>query len=328
MGKEAALPKNIRQIGDIQGKEKICIEDYVMTYIRKKEQQSEKGCLGVFLGETQETEDAVYVFIRGILEIPGELPEEEVAKYLQEEGEKYFSGWEIQGWCVIGAYQAGRLQQLAPQMPRNARVIYHLQEQEETVYWMEGDRYRRIRGYFVFYEQNRKMQEYLSTAFRNDSVEGEGASDKAIRTFREKVKEKGERKSRSMLKLAGSFFVITVLVIGAVVVNRVEEIRTVQKLVTGDQMVSDSTVQREGESVSSGGNLLSNTEPVSESEMKTESESTMKESLSQITDGVSGSSSVWAENSSGGNAGEETAESLAATEEALAGSDAFWEDSE
>ena len=93
-------------------------------------------------------------------------------------------------------------------------------------------------------------------------------------------------------------------------------------------MVSDSTVQREGESVSSGGNLLSNTEPVSESEMKTESESTMKESLSQITDGVSGSSSVWAENSSGGNAGEETAESLTATEEALAGSDAFWEDSE
>ena len=108
MGKEAALPKNIRQIGDIQGKEKICIEDYVMTYIRKKEQQSEKGCLGVFLGETQETEDAVYVFIRGILEIPGELPEEEVAKYLQEEGKTEVDGitWEKVGLRIRALYDS------------------------------------------------------------------------------------------------------------------------------------------------------------------------------------------------------------------------------
>ena len=34
--KETALPKNIRQIGEIRGAEKICIEDYVMTCIHKK----------------------------------------------------------------------------------------------------------------------------------------------------------------------------------------------------------------------------------------------------------------------------------------------------
>ena len=36
---ETALPKNIRQIGEVRGEEKICLEDYVMTCIHKKEQQ-------------------------------------------------------------------------------------------------------------------------------------------------------------------------------------------------------------------------------------------------------------------------------------------------
>ena len=42
MEKESALPKNIRQIGDVRDEEKVYIEDYVMTYIRKKEAKEEE----------------------------------------------------------------------------------------------------------------------------------------------------------------------------------------------------------------------------------------------------------------------------------------------
>ena len=48
MEKETALPKNIRQIGEVRGEEKICLEDYVMTCIHKKEQQEKD-----FLWRTQ-----------------------------------------------------------------------------------------------------------------------------------------------------------------------------------------------------------------------------------------------------------------------------------
>ena len=51
MEKETALPKNIRQIGEVRGEEKICLEDYVMTCIHKKEQQEKEGYLGIFFGE-------------------------------------------------------------------------------------------------------------------------------------------------------------------------------------------------------------------------------------------------------------------------------------
>ena len=80
--KETALPKNIRQIGEIRGAEKICIEDYVMTCIHKKEPQEKDGYLGIFYGEQRKEEDGIYLFLRGILEIPdGE--EEAVKKELE-----------------------------------------------------------------------------------------------------------------------------------------------------------------------------------------------------------------------------------------------------
>ena len=34
-GKEGMLPKNIRQIGQISGNQKIYLEDYVITYLRQ-----------------------------------------------------------------------------------------------------------------------------------------------------------------------------------------------------------------------------------------------------------------------------------------------------
>lgn len=246
MGKEAALPKNIRQIGDIRGREKVCIEDYVMTYIHKKEQQEEKGCLSIFFGEQREAEDSVYVYIRGIFEVPEEIQWEQEKEIFQKEYQKYFGDWEILGCCVIGIYPTERMKALAEWFPESGRLIYHLQEQEETLYWTKEDRYLRLQGYFVFYEQNLKMQEYLTNLFKDNSVEKESLPDRAIKSFREKVKEKGERNRSNFLRMASSFFVITILIIGAIVVNRIEDIRAVRNLSLTEE-ASVYNIQREGE---------------------------------------------------------------------------------
>lgn len=342
MGKELVLPKNIRQIGDIQGKEKIFLEDYVMTYIKKKEKQEGEGYLGIFLGERQEKEDTVYVFIRGILEVPAvktaddegkdghwkvrtaadEKDEQGTAREAnahkknagsEEEGSKeqkqakntsvwteqmekeyqeYFSDSFVQGCCVIGAYPTERMRQLLDALPEAGSLIYHLQEQEETLYQIENNRYRQIKGYFVFYEQNRKMQEYMAHVFQEDRVEKEGVSDKAIRSFRKKVKEKGIQQNTSFLKLASSFFVVTVLVLGVIVVNRIEEIRDVQSTVG----LEDKTAENEI--------LYIEDEP--------------KETvLSQQAASVLSDSGIM-------NRDTEDKEETASQQETLAGSDTFW----
>lgn len=304
MGKETALPKNIRQIGDIQGKERICIEDYVMTYIRKKEKQEEQGCLGIFLGEQQEVDDFVYVFIRGIFELPDmgaagkDGAEQETEEKRQERWEswrqecvKHFPDWTVQGCCVIGRYQTERMKELAGLLPEAGKLIYHLQEQEETIYWTDESQYRRIKGYFVFYEQNRRMQEYLAEVFKEDSVEKESLPDKAIKSFREKVKEKGEKRSSSFLKLASSFFVVTVLAIGAIVVNRVEDIRMVRNALD----TQGNTAENEAWQVSQGSKTVQTKE----------------------AGGVNGTSDADAQVS---------ASDAGAEQDNLAGSSAFWED--
>ena len=222
--KETALPKNIRQIGEIRGAEKICIEDYVMTCIHKKEPQEKDGYLGIFYGEQREEEDGIYLFLRGILEIPdGE--EEAVKKELEEHKEKYFPDWDVQGCCVIGQYPPERMKLAEKLNPMSMQLIYHLQEQEENLYWTVEGCYKKLRGYFVFYEQNRRMQQYLADEFKEDRVEKESIPDKAIKSFREKVRIKGEKRTGSMLKLASSFFVVAALVIGAIAVTRMDDIR-------------------------------------------------------------------------------------------------------
>lgn len=232
--KETALPKNIRQIGEIRGREKVYIEDYVMTCIHKKESQEKEGYFGIFYGEQRKEEDGIYLFIRGILEIPDGDEEEAVKKELEEQKKKYFPDWEVQGCCVIGVYPTERMKLAEKLNPASMQLIYHLQEQEEHLYWTVEGCYKKLHGYFVFYEQNRRMQQYLAEEFKEDRVEKESIPDKAMKSFREKVRMKGEKRTGSMLRLAGSFFVVSVLVIGAIAVTRMDDIR--QKQADGARM--------------------------------------------------------------------------------------------
>ncbi len=362
MEKEAVLPKNVRQIGDIQGNRRIYMEDYVMTYIHRKEKQEEQGFLGVFLGERQETEEGTLVFIRGLVEVPDEgtaeqngrffkkrkemhavradaeqngketeeEPQEEAAaerhgsmrargtektgkpkeareagpndlsgkdagetawessgagtekketfldteefsdaedfsdagevseyggkagepekRTVLEECREFFGPSEIQGCCVIGEYPVKRMEHLAEEVPQSRRFLYHLQEQEETLYWAEAEKYEQISGYFVFYEQNKEMQEYMAEMFEEEGSEQAAVSDKAIKNFRAKIRKKDQIRLNGMLKLASSFFAVAVLLVGAVVVNRMEKRRgenimaEVPENEAQSQLLSDSAV--------------------------------------------------------------------------------------
>ena len=339
MEKESALPKNIRQRGDVRDEEKVYIEDYVMTYIRKKEAKEEEGYLGIFLGEQKEEKGAMYVFIRGILElqfpgkeekkeqrIDGESAEKQREEKKKEQKEKtsadtgvdteesfqtkflkekdnYFPDWEIQGCCVIGTYQAKELEQLSEVMPEAGKLIYHLQEQEETLYLKEADKYKRMKGYFVFYEQNKKMQEYLSDVFRDEGIEKENLPDRAIKSFREKVKEKGEKRTGSMLKMASSFFVMTILIIGAITVTRLDEIRSIKNTAGSDAVTLEQADQAED------GAAL----------QKTAVEAKIEEGVENTAEVEAGAEGM--ENTTGGEIGIEGTENTAGVETGIEGTE-------
>ena len=243
MERETALPKNIRQIGEVRGEEKICLEDYVMTCIHKKEQQEKEGYLGIFFGERRREAETEYVFIRGILELSKAWEPESFAEKLEEQRTKYFPDWTVQGCCVIGVYDTERIREVRTRIEDAGHIVYHLQDQEETLYAQRDGTYHKIKGYFIFYEQNRKMQAYLSDEFKEDRVEKESFPDKAIKSFREKVRIKSERKSGSMLKMASSFFVVTVLAVAAVTVTKMDDLKKVRQTLNTSDNAAENEAQ-------------------------------------------------------------------------------------
>ena len=223
-------------------------------------------------------------------------------KFLKEK-DNYFPDWEIQGCCVIGTYQAKELEQLSEVMPEAGKLIYHLQEQEETLYLKEADKYKRMKGYFVFYEQNKKMQEYLSDVFRDEGIEKENLPDRAIKSFREKVKEKGEKRTGSMLKMASSFFVMTILIIGAITVTRLDEIRSIKNTAGSDAVTLEQADQAED------GAAL----------QKTAVEAKIEEGVENTAEVEAGAEGM--ENTTGGEIGIEGTENTAGVETGIEGTE-------
>ena len=85
------LPKNIRQIGDCKGKQKIYLEDYVYTYLKKLSADSASGKAAILLGQYNWADGIAYFFLRGALEItcmevsPDNLKFDEMIQQIREE---------------------------------------------------------------------------------------------------------------------------------------------------------------------------------------------------------------------------------------------------
>lgn len=260
---ETALPKNIRQIGEIQQNQRVYLEDYVMTFLRKKEKeadQEEGSCFaGILMGSGEWEEDGFCIFVKGAL-LMDTGGEEGAWERLEEEKKQSFPELEPVGCFVIGMLEEAQVQEMTGQFGGTSYLIYHVQEGEETVYLAKESEYERLKGYFIFYERNPGMQKYMTEHCQEQQVEKEeGNSDAAILSFRKKVKEKTAGKdNRGMRYLASSFLMLTVLVLGVTIIQNYDKIQEMeatisrisqeqerQQTVIGDQAlaVSSSNVE-------------------------------------------------------------------------------------
>ena len=96
MKHETVLPKNIRQIGEIQQDKKVYLEDYVMTFIRKREKDAqEKDCAGILLGTKEQGEAGVFMFVKGAVHLEEEEEQE-------QKRQSYFPELEVLGLMAGG----------------------------------------------------------------------------------------------------------------------------------------------------------------------------------------------------------------------------------
>ncbi len=207
------IPNNIRQIGEIKGQQKIYIEDYAYTFLKKISRIPEEGGkVAILLGQYHWAEGNAYLFIKSALQIRNmEVSPEHIVfsdkvwGQVYEDGRKYFPQQEIVGWFISLPGFNMQINEVLLKthlnhFAGNDKVLFVAEpgEWEEAFFVYENNQLNRQPGYYIYYEKNEPMQAYMIEMSQNKSIEEtEKVPDRAVMDFRKAVKQNYEKKDIS-----------------------------------------------------------------------------------------------------------------------------------
>ena len=215
---ESRLPKNIRQIGNPEKDFRIYMEDYVYTYLHPAQISGmEIGVLPrllILLGEINHFSNRSCAFISGAIQVedsehPERVPEfhEGTWRKIHKEMQRFFDKCEIVGWVLdIPGNSLAVSREMEEVHRKNFISQYQFfflmdsKEREEAFYtWKDGQLSRKD-GYFIYYEKNPQMQEYMIS--KRESIYGENemptedVPDRAAKNYRAMMMEKQENRTK------------------------------------------------------------------------------------------------------------------------------------
>lgn len=211
------IPNNIRQIGEIRGQQKIYIEDYAYTFLKKISRSTQEGGkAAILLGQYHWAEGSAYLFIRSALQIQeAEVSPEHIVfndkvwGQVYEDSRKYFPEQEIVGWYVSLPGFNMQINEVLLKthlnhFAGNDKVLFLVEpgEWEEAFFAYESNQLNRQPGYYIYYEKNEPMQNYMIEMSQNKSIEEtEKIPDRAVIDLRRNVKQKnaGEKTERNQV---------------------------------------------------------------------------------------------------------------------------------
>lgn len=289
------VPRNIRQVGEGGKDKKIYLEDYAVTYMHQVKEAA-------LLGEMVRISGVRYYFVDGAVEFEKSLFDEGSWEKVYETVKEKFPGRQVIGWYI---QEDGLPQSLSEEGKKLYKqqfgdkealvVVYDEEEKEEGVYLTLDGFLRRQKGYYIYYEKNQQMQDYMVEKNQGKSVEKEAAvSDKAIQSFRkmidlkkekpEKAKADTEQKTEEKPKLsfafkpkekeetqkapkpsrllyaASSFMVLTILIIGVTMINNYDKMKKMEETMAemaGNSVTVNGTAS--GEETETGSSALKKT---------------------------------------------------------------------
>lgn len=254
------LPKNFRQIGE-PGTKKIYMEDYVYTYLNKLAQPGNLYARGAILfGNMYKTAVGNCLFISGAaacqhfeLDLEDAVFSEENWNEIYRIRDKFFPELDIVGWFLS---RMGFSIELNDKIIRTHmdnfsgenKVLYMIDalENEDAFYQFENYSLRKQRGYYIYYEANQEMKNYMlaegemetepetkrqsTTILRDASV---------VKNYKKALKQKKSLRQKSPRfnpsSLAGALVVVMVLLYGF---RSVQQFRQTQNTAVFEQQDS------------------------------------------------------------------------------------------
>ncbi len=206
-------PKNKKQIGRIGKGDKIYIEDYAVTYLHQvaRSPETKNGFAGLF-GTCREVDGVKEYYIYSAVyqeceKVPeGGLPREVVQKIMRQRGELFAEHFFL-GWALIFGENKGRMWESCYRSRMETLIgkpellmTIKCQTCEEHFYLYPTEMPKEVEGYFVFYEQNDAMQNFLIDwhgEIHKDKCDEEG--DNVAESCRNYYKEKKAKRFRTRL---------------------------------------------------------------------------------------------------------------------------------
>ncbi len=242
-----SLPKNVRQIGETQERQKIYMEDYVVTYLGRLAKPDQAYARGAILfGQVFETEEGAAIFINGAVEAQNlELDMDETVfnheiwKELCERGKRYFPEQEIMGWFLSRMGFSVEMNQKIinthmRNFPGEQTVLYMIDalEKEDAMYLCENGQMKRQKGYYIYYEKNTSMQEYMMESREREQKTteenrktGELRRDrKVVNSYRKLSRySKADKKQNFKIRTAKAACLMLILIMGVYIAGRFSE---------------------------------------------------------------------------------------------------------
>ena len=303
--KEWKLPKNVRQIGDGSADKKVYVEDYVMTFLEKISAEGKSG-KAILLGKVRNLEGQTYIFADSALQVESFSPDSTAREELKKQAEKYFSDKQVIGWYQAAGESPfvmnGKMVEIFERefgQENQVLIVRDMEEEENLFFLLEEGHTIQLPGYYIYYEKNTAMQEYMIAGSEGESVdEEEPVKDDAIKRFRKIIKEK-KKLPQMKVKLpatgrlvyaAGGFLVVTVLALGVTMVYNYDKMKEVERSLARLTSNVDSQSQYLDEGQQTAQVMLHIDEKmnVEETEQKTEMQTNAIESAGGVLDQQTG----------------------------------------
>ncbi len=241
------MPKNIRQIGEINSSKKIYIEDYVITYMKQLAANDYiNQYVAVLLGQHVKIDKTNNIFISGAIEVKdaknkeqSEIFTNETWTNVYENVKKYFNDLEIVGWYFA---KPGYMAELNDDIVKNhinnfagqdkALLLHDSLEKEDAFYIYENNELKKQTGYYIYYEKNEEMQNYMIEEREIIAIEEESkeAVVKDIRAIiQDKKQETTHKNMHGVIYSVSTAFAIVILVIAVTMLNNYDKMKAMEQ---------------------------------------------------------------------------------------------------
>lgn len=261
------IPKNVRQIGVVKGKTKVYIEDYITTFMKQISTRDDKPKALILYGDKQVENNSTLLFVNGAIlaecaeDMEGERTvfKEDIWKEVNEKSGHFFKDSMVLGWIYlrydISEFVSTKVVNTHKQFFREDQQIfmeYSVSERIENLYLFEKGHMKLQSGYYIYYEQNQAMQNYMITIKQDESEEVKTEVDRATKKFRGIVQEKKEEihRKQTMGVLYGTSvaMLLIVTIIGVTMMNNYEKMQDMEKVLydISAQMTEEEKSQEAG----------------------------------------------------------------------------------